>query len=443
MENSKEIIIEDQVQKHLLEAYFNKFPLDAANTLSSLNMEKAIEYLQGQSPKTAGPILSRMIPDKAAVILESLDSDDFKQLVEALDVFLSARLIARFNPKNIKHRLEILSPGKSKQIKELITFPPECAAFIMDPQVTSFKHHTTAKEALKRIRSLKDRTIYQVCLVDDEGHLTSIVPLQNIAVSEPDESLINLVDGPQVSISALSPREEVIKVIEESKLINLPVVDTNNFLLGMIRKDSIMNATKLDATQDLQAMFGAGREERALSKVSLAVRKRLPWLQINLATAFLAASVVAIFEDTISRITVLAVFLPVVAGQSGNTGSQALAVTMRGLALREIGISSWFRVARKELTVGLINGVAVALTTSVIVFFWASSFGLAVVIGISMILSMTIAGFSGAIIPMVLQSLGQDPASSSSIILTTVTDIVGFLSFLGLATALATVLGIA
>jgi magnesium transporter len=339
--------------------------------------------------------------------------------------------------------LECLSPGKNRQIKELITFPSDCAAFLMDPQVTTFKAHTTAKEALKRIRGLKDRTIYQVCLVDDEGHLTSIVPLQNIAVSAPNEALINLVDGPQVSISALSPREDVIRAIEESKLINLPVVDTNNFLLGMIRRDSILNATKLDATQDLQAMFGAGREERALSKVSLAVRKRLPWLQINLATAFLAAAVVAIFEDTISRITVLAVFLPVVAGQSGNTGSQALAVTMRGLALREIGISHWFRVARKELTVGFINGVAVAITTSVIVFFWASSMGLAVVIGVSMILSMTIAGFSGAIIPMVLQSIGQDPASSSSIILTTVTDIVGFMSFLGLATALASILGIA
>lgn len=230
--------------------------------------------------------------------------------------------------------------------------------------------------------------------------------------------------------------------MEERKLINLPVVDINNHLLGVIRNDVLVDATKLDITQDVQALFGAGREERALSKVSLAVRKRLPWLQINLGTAFLAASVVAIFEDTISRITVLAVFLPVVAGQSGNTGSQALAVTMRGLALREIGISQWFVVARKELLVSAINGVAVALTTSIIVFFWASSFGLSIVIGISMILSMAIAGLSGALIPMILQSLGQDPASSSSIILTTITDIVGFLSFLGLATALASVLGI-
>jgi magnesium transporter len=212
--------------------------------------------------------------------------------------------------------------------------------------------------------------------------------------------------------------------------------------LGIIKNDALMTATKLEITENLQAMFGAGREEQALSKVSFAVRKRLPWLQVNLATAFLASLVVGIFEDTIARITILAVFLPVVAGQSGNTGSQALAVTMRGLALREIRLSQWFRVARKEIMVGFINGLAVSFTTGIIVYFWADSFGIAVVIGISMVLSMIIAGFSGAVIPMILKAVGQDPATSSSIILTTVTDICGFLSFLGLATALSGILGI-
>jgi magnesium transporter len=213
-------------------------------------------------------------------------------------------------------------------------------------------------------------------------------------------------------------------------------------LLGIIRYNALVNAAKQDASHDVQAMFGAGKDERALSKVSFAIRKRLPWLEINLATAFLAAAVVGIFEETIARMTVLAIFLPVVAGQSGNTGSQALAVTMRGLALREIRTRHWFQVARKEILVGFLNGCAVALTTSLIVLFWADSVGLAVVIAISMILSMAIAGLSGAIIPILLQSLGQDPAQSSSIILTTVTDVVGFFSFLGLATVLSSFLNI-
>ena len=161
-----------------------------------------------------------------------------------------------------------------------------------------------------------------------------------------------------------------------------------------------------------------------------------PWLQINLATAFLAAAVVGLFESTIAKFTALAVLLPVVAGQSGNTGAQALAVTMRGLALREVRTRQWLLVATKEALAGAGNGIAVSLTTAIAVYFWSRSSGLTLVIGISMVLSMTLAGLSGAIIPMVLTALRQDPAQSSSIILTTVTDVVGFFSFLGIATLL-------
>lgn len=431
-----------EVHKYLIDTYFKGFPGDAARLLTTFPEAATLDYLKNQSAEVSSEILSKMNPDDAANILKVIDPDSFKKQVEKLNIFLAARLISRFDPDHIAGRLELVSDGRSKQIKELLSYPPDCAAFLMDTRVTVFKPHTTVKEALKKIRTFKERKFYQVFLIDDQGHFTGAVPLQDIAVADTKVPLGNLVDRLPVSINALATRAEVVSLIEVRKLINLPVVDINNHLLGVIRNNTLIDATRAEVTQDVQALFGAGREERALSKVSLAVRKRLPWLQINLATAFLAASVVAIFEDTIAKITALAVFLPVVAGQSGNTGSQALAVTMRGLALREISVSQWFVVARKEILVGVINGVAVAITTSLIVFFWASSFGLATVIGISMIMSMAIAGLSGALIPMILQSLGQDPASSSSIILTTVTDIVGFLSFLGLATALATVLGI-
>ena len=184
-------------------------------------------------------------------------------------------------------------------------------------------------------------------------------------------------------------------------------------------------------------MVGAGREEQALSGPVLAMRKRLPWLQVNLATAFLAAGVVALFEDTIARFTALAVFLPVVAGQSGNTGAQALAVAMRGLALREFRPRHWFRVARKEFLAGLVNGLAIALTTALVVYFWSGSVGMPLVLGMAMVFSMAMAGLTGALIPVVLTALGKDPAQSASIVLTTVTDVLGFLSFLGLAAWMA------
>lgn len=431
-----------EVKQYLIDEYFKNCASDAASILSSFAVGDALAYLKDQDAEIIAEILSKMDPDHASSILELMDADRFAEVIDHFNVFLAARLISRFPSSVIKDRMETMPAGKSRQIQDLISYPSDCAAFMMDTRVTTFRLNASVNDALIKLRSLKDRKLFQVFLVDDEDHLTHTVSVQDIAVSDPQEQLKNLAEAPSISVPALSRRDEVVKLLEEKKLINLPVVDINNCLLGVIRNNVLMDAARVDVSQDVQALFGAGREERALSSVGLAVRKRLPWLQINLATAFLAASVVAIFEDTIAQITVLAVFLPVVAGQSGNTGSQALAVTMRGLALREISINQWFVVARKEILVGAINGVAVAITTSLIVFIWASSIGLAIVIGISMILSMAIAGFSGAIVPMILQSLGQDPASSSSIILTTVTDIVGFLSFLGLATALATVLGI-
>lgn len=184
-------------------------------------------------------------------------------------------------------------------------------------------------------------------------------------------------------------------------------------------------------------MVGASKDERALSPVWFAVGKRLPWLQINLATAFLASAVVGLFEGTIAQHTALAVLLPVVAGQSGNTGAQALAVTMRGLALREIPLRHWWRVGGKELAVGALNGIGVAVVTALAVFWWSDSRGLALVIGTAMVASMVIASVAGASIPLLLAALGQDPAQSSSIVLTTVTDVMGFFSFLGLATAMS------
>jgi magnesium transporter len=272
--------------------------------------------------------------------------------------------------------------------------------------------------------------------VNGAGELIGSVALQDIAVAPGREKLIDLIRAATPRVHATSSREEIGEVLETSRLTTLAVVDAHNRLVGAIRQDALFAAAQEEATLDIQTMVGASRQERALSKPTFAVRKRLPWLSINLGTAFLAAAVVGIFENLIAEVTALAVLLPVVAGQSGNTGAQALAVTMRGLALREIRTRQWLRIALKEVSVGFLNGVAIAALTAAAVYAWSRSPGLALVIGVSMVISMVAAGFAGAVIPMLLTALGQDPAQSSSIILTTITDVTGFFSFLGIATLL-------
>ena len=429
-------------EQKLINGYFRLFPDEAAGLLSDFNEEEIIRYLKEQPVDIAVRVFGSINPDIAASVAEEMEESLFQKIFLSLDPNLGARLLSRMDDEIIKNRLALLPDNLSKELKELMSFPPDTAGRIIDNKVTTFYPDATVEEVLKRVRSLKDRRIFNVYVIDSDQVLIGVIPLQVIAVSDLKETLDKLIPGKPIAINFMAPLEDVVKIMEEQRLINLPVVDIHNKLLGVIRYNTLVQTAKEDVTEDVQAMFGAGRDERALSKVSFAIRKRLPWLQINLATAFLAATVVGLFEDTIARITILAVFLPVVAGQSGNTGSQALAVTIRGLALREVRPRDWFKVARKEVSVGFINGIAVALTTAIIVYFWTGSIGLPIVIATSMVLSMAIAGLSGAVIPMVLQALGQDPAQSSSIVLTTVTDVFGFLSFLGLATALASVLGI-
>ena len=235
----------------------------------------------------------------------------------------------------------------------------------------------------------------------------------------------------------MASREEITDILETHKISELPVIDARGCLAGIIRYDALISAVQNETSADIQTMVGVSKDERALSPIPFAVRKRLPWLQINLATAFLASAVVGLFEGTIAHFTALAVLSPIVAGQAGNTGQQALAVTMRGLALREISAHNWWRMIYKEMSTGFINGVAIALTTAFFVYLWSHSLSMAAVIAAAMVLSMVAPGFAGAIIPLILTILDQDPAQASSIILTTVTDCTGFGTFLGIATLAA------
>ena len=427
----------------LIQEYFSLHPGEAARALGAVPVAEALGLLQAGPGPAAAQVFQRLDPDRAVELAGAMDAALVRRLWTAMDYGVGAALMARLKAERRAACLAALPPEVSAELEELMRYPAESAGRLMDTSVTVFNATETAGEALARIRSFPERRIHDLCVVDSDGRLTAVLPLQEVAVAQPGERLERLTRKPPTCVQAMSSRQEVVELLELHKLSSLPVVSFKGRLRGVIRHDALVEAAQHDASENLQTMVGAGKEEQALSGPALAVRKRLPWLQVNLATAFLAAAVVALFEDTIGRFTALAVFLPVVAGQSGNTGAQALAVAMRGLALREFRPRNWFRVARKELLAGLVNGAAVALTTVLVAYFWSGTLGLPLVLSVAMVFSMAMAGLTGTLIPVVLTVLGKDPAQSASIVLTTVTDVLGFLSFLGLAAWMAATFGLA
>ncbi len=417
--------------------YLHRHPGEVASLAERLDTEDAVALFADGPAATLVGAFERLTADLAVQVLAHLDAPRAAAIVEALDPGRGAVLLARLEPDTRDACLGLVTPATAGELRELMAYPPDCAGALMDVHVVTVRPETTAQEVLARLRLDPRVRGAEVAVVDEQAHLLGLVPVEDVALAALDLPVKALVRGRPVQVEALAPREDVVEVLSHLGRGSLPVVDAHGRVVGIIRQSALVRAAEEEASADMQTMVGASADERALSPVGFAVRKRLPWLEINLVTAFLAAAVVGIFEDTIASVTALAVLLPVVAGQSGNTGAQALAVTMRGLALREVRLGHWARVLAKEGAVALVNGIGVAATTAVAVYVWSGySTGLATVIGTSMVISMVSAGLAGAAVPMGLVALRQDPAQSSSIILTTITDVVGFFSFLGIATLL-------
>lgn len=420
----------DEISK----AFILQFPEEAAHTCESYTPEEVLQVLQDIPGHDAAKIFSAMTPSLAAGFFGAMSSDRLHDVITHSPPTLVASLLQRLPEKRRLEILESLPLTIAAEIAPFLEYPEESVGLLMDVRFFALPEDLTVGEAIQQVRTHAPHHLNEIYIIDRRQVLVGILPLRDLFLAPPQKKLETLMKRELPTIYPLENQEQVVEICQEWKVLTIPATDLDGRLLGVIRSQDIIQVEKEEATISMQTMVGASKDERALSPPWFAIRKRLPWLQINLLTAFLAAFVVGLFEDTIAKFTALAILLPVVAGKSGNTGAQALAVVMRGLALRDIRPSQWLRVTLKESYVALANGVAVAATTCTAVFIWSGSWGLTMVIGVSMVISMVMAGFSGAIIPIILRSLKQDPAQSSSIILTTVTDVAGFFSFLGLAT---------
>lgn len=428
--NARSIRANEAMHRH----FFAHYPRDAAREIESMDVASVAAAAARVSARTLAPVWQQLLPEKAAILLEALPQSVATALLQELPPPASVRMLGHMTPESRQTHIDLLEAEVGNELKAMMDYPPNTAGRFMDPGVATYRGSMTVQQALRQLRGGRMKTARSLFLVDDNQVLTGKVPLQSLALSAPSATLAELEEPIPVALRPVDPLEEVAAAFESHKVLDIPIVDLDGVFLGAVTHDIMAETIHQESSLDMQAMVGASRDERALSSPFFTVRKRMPWLQINLLTAFLAAAVVGLFEATIAQITALAVLLPVVAGQSGNAGAQALAVTMRGLALREISVRQWVRVMRKEVFAGFMNGLGIAVVCGIGVFVWSGSLPLVAVIASSMVLAMVAAGFAGAIIPIMLTKLGQDPATSSSILLTTVTDVAGFFSFLGIAT---------
>ena len=421
----------------LTQAFLLNHPLNAARKLEAMAPEDVVCVLQQQKLHVMVRVLEKLAPGLSLNALQLLPAATAAKALEVMDVGLALNLLAQLGAVQREALLGHMQKLTAEEFRTLLHYPENAVGRLMNPAIIAFNQRTTAGGAIAQLRSQHAGSLGHMFLLDDDMRLSAKVDLRRLPLVDPQTPLPALAEPVRACVFAMDPREELYEKLNHHEVDVLPVVDLDMHLVGVVEGKELLDTMREELVTDMQTMVGAHKDESALSSSLFAVRKRLPWLQINLLTAFLAAAVVGIFEETIAKFTALAVLLPIAAGQSGNAGAQALAVTMRGLTLREISMRHWFAVMMKELGAGFLNGIGIAVTCGLGVYAWSRSLGLALVMALAMVLSMTIAGIAGALVPIALKRFGLDPAQSSSIVLTTVTDIAGFMSFLGIATLMA------
>lgn len=388
-------------------------------------------------------------PDFAAEALESLDPWQSWKIFRELSRELKVELLERMSPDDSvdllqempederKEILSSLSELTRQRLKSLLKYPEDTAGGTMSPRVLSLPQNMRVDAAIEELRG-RERELEEINYVyvtDEEGKLTGVLPLRNLPFRDPWLQLKEVMNTEVKTISPEADREKVARIFDKFDYLALPVVNDEGFLLGVITFDDVIDVLRQEDTEDMLEMVGisGAREESVWTPWHISVKHRLPWLIINLGTALLAATVVSVFEGTVAKYAILAVFMPVIAGQGGNSGSQTVALLVRGIALGEIGEGQDLRVLAKEALLGLLHGIAVGVIVGLIAFFWQPSIKIALIVGVSMVLSIIVAGIAGVLIPLGLKKVGLDPALSANIWMTTVTDVAGFFFLLGLA----------
>ena len=411
-------------------------PAEIGNLLESLPPGKRTVVWGLVDPEDDGEVLVHVGDEVREGLIADMDPDELVAAVEDLDIDDLADLVEDLPDTVIDEVLKSMDRENRERLEQVLSYDEDSAGRLMNPDVVTVRADTTIDVVLRYLRlrgELPEHTDH-IYVVSKRHQYLGRIALQALLTHEPSTPINQLLDDEQPAIGVDELSDEVARQFSDHDWISAPVVDDNNILLGRITIDDVVDIIREQAEHQALGAAGLDEDEDLFSPVWRATRRRLIWLSINLGTAFLAASVVGQFEATITELVALAVLMPIVAGMGGNAGTQVLALMVRGIALGQVGASNIKPLLWKEARVALLNGIVLGTILALIVLLWFHSIGLSVVIFVALTCNLVLAAIAGVLVPVALKRAGYDPALASGIFLTTVTDVMGFFTFLGLAT---------
>lgn len=427
--------LDEEHQESALNLFHKLHPSDQSNVLVGLDREQRQNLLISLPPTDAAIIMEHLEVRDALVLARDLDIPSLSSVLDETSPDVAADILRRLPSDHTAGVLEIMSTAM--EVIPLLKYPDDSAGGLMTPDFPMIKDEVTAANALDLLRLLGARAedVSSTLVVDKHNNLKGSLSVIRLALARPSSLVRNLMNPEVVSVSAETDQEECARVMARYDLTQLPVLDKTGRLIGVILVEDVVDVVEEEATEDMYKMAGIAGE-RLFGPLNHSVRRRLPWLCVNLITAFLAAGIIAIFESTISKVVALAIFLPVIGGQGGVGGTQTFTLLVRSIAVGEMPVGQTHKILQREVFLGLIHGLLLGLVVGIIAYLWKGNFMLGIVVGVAMLGNMIVAGVVGAAVPLLLRRLRIDPAVASATFVTTFTDVLGFLLFLGLGAAL-------
>jgi len=410
-------------------------PAEVADLLESLPQREREKVWEMVRKEREGDVLVYTNDDVRAALISQMATHDVAAATEGLDADDVADILQDLPPEVAEDILQVMGAQDRTRLEEILSYPEDTAGGLMNTDVLTVRQDVTldvVARYLRRRGSLPDKT--DAFIVVDRANLyQGMVPLSTVLVCDPEVLVSDVMDTARDPILADLPETDVARIFEAHDLISAPVVNQNNELVGRITIDDVVDVIREEGEQSLLSTAGLDIEDDMFAPVFESARGRAVWLGVNLATAFLAAWVIGLFEATLDQIVALAILMPVVASMGGIAGSQTLTLVIRGIALGQIGLANARSLMIKELYVGALNGVFWALVVALVAYAWFDDLLLGAIIALAIVINLITAALAGALVPLGLNKLKIDPALAGGVILTTVTDVIGFWAFLGLA----------